>query len=166
MLSLISKKLIHILLKDEIIDRTNIELYQYGIELLVSSFLNILWIIGIGIIIQEIFLAVVYILILATVRTQIGGYHADTYEKCFVCYTVVFAGIFLVADIFMIMKLSASILAVWSGAFLIMEYIYAPTTRHKKLNAVQMCKAKKRGMCRTIVWMIVMFGCLKVYPKW
>lgn len=70
---LVSKKLV----RNE--DR---DIYQYGIEVLLSTAINIMLLLVIGIITKTVLLSICHFLILATVRTLTGGYHASTYLKC------------------------------------------------------------------------------------
>ena len=70
---LVSKKLVRN--EDRDID-------QYGIEVLISMAINIMLLLVIGIITKTVLLSICHFLILATIRTLTGGYHASTYLKC------------------------------------------------------------------------------------
>lgn len=98
MIKKIVNRLIDELLQNKIIRPEEKKLYEYGVELLVASIFNSMWIIGIGVIFGSLILSFIYILILGSVRTQIGGYHAKTYFSCFICYNVFFGISLLFCD--------------------------------------------------------------------
>ena len=81
---MIKNVLIKNLLEMKIIKLEEKGVYEYGIKLLLTSLFNAFWIMCIAIILQRPMLGIIYILILATVRTQIGGYHAKTRVGCYV----------------------------------------------------------------------------------
>lgn len=58
------------------------EVYQYGLELMISSFVGIFLISMIGILFFSIIDAIIFIIVFCSVRSQSGGYHADSYLKC------------------------------------------------------------------------------------
>ena len=97
---LVSKKLV----RNE--DR---DIYQYGIEVLLSTAINIMLLLVIGIITKTVLLSICHFLILATVRTLTGGYHTSTYLKCEIVGCVTYITIVLclekVTQIFCVFKL-------------------------------------------------------------
>ena len=90
MIKLIINNIIKYLVQMDIIQIEETAVYEYGIELLLVSIFNAIWILVLGIVLKCPVLSVIYIYILASVRTQIGGYHAQTYIGCFVCYNLFF----------------------------------------------------------------------------
>ena len=66
-----------------------VEVYQYGFEILISTTLGLLITVAIGIVLNMFFLSVLYYVVFVMVRQWTGGYHADSYLKC----NITFAGI-------------------------------------------------------------------------
>lgn len=91
MISKLSQKLLNYLLKQEVIDESNAEYYRYGLEITISSSLNILLVLLIGIIFGLLFEAVVFLAAFVSVRIFTGGYHADTYFKCNLYFCILFS---------------------------------------------------------------------------
>lgn len=91
MISKLSQKLLNYLLKQEVIDESNAEYYRYGLEITISSSLNILLVLLIGIMFGMIFEAVVFLAAFVSVRIFTGGYHADTYFKCNLYFCILFS---------------------------------------------------------------------------
>lgn len=75
-----------------------LEVYTYGIELMISSLIGMTLIIIIGLITNRLFEAIVYIVTLFAVRSFSGGYHANSYLKCNIIYMTAFVAVFLLND--------------------------------------------------------------------
>lgn len=166
MLNSLSGKVVRCLLNENVIKDDQTEVYQYGFKLLFSYVINVVWILCLGIVLNELFLAVVYILILATVRTQIGGYHAPTYLKCFFMYNVGFVGVKLVSSFcsFLNVGVIPTTLLLLSVIFII--YKYAPILHTRKMCTEEKHEAKKKGLVRTVLWGAVMYLCWNIDVRW
>lgn len=90
MIKTISAKILTFILKNSDIDEKISEIYQYGIEITLSSILNITLIILCSLIIGDIILGCVFLICFIALRSYSGGYHADTYFKCNVIFTLSF----------------------------------------------------------------------------
>lgn len=84
MISHISEQMLQYLLKSRVINDSDEEkeYYRYGIEITISSLLNIILIIVIGIIFRNVFESIIFLSFFMLIRQFTGGYHADTYFKC------------------------------------------------------------------------------------
>ena len=80
MIHKISNKITNVLFSDS--ERYPIEVYTYGIEIILSSLLGCSSVIIISILFGNIFEGIIYITVLSLIRIFAGGYHADTYLKC------------------------------------------------------------------------------------
>lgn len=58
------------------------DFYRYGIEISISSFLNIFLVLLVGVIIHHLIESVIFLAIFILIRSFTGGYHADTYFRC------------------------------------------------------------------------------------
>jgi accessory gene regulator B len=69
--------------QDVISDESDVQdFYRYGIEISISSFLNIFLVLLLGIIINHIAESIIFLLLFILIRSFTGGYHADTYFRC------------------------------------------------------------------------------------
>lgn len=84
MIELISNRLLAYLLKSNTISGTEEERahYKYGIEITISSMLNIILVMMLGLIFSKIKLSSIFLLLFISIRQLTGGYHAKTYFKC------------------------------------------------------------------------------------
>ena len=92
MISQLSNIIVSYLIKHKAIENSSedIEHYKYGIEITISSCLNIVLVLCIGIILKIFVYSVIFLIIFISVRHFTGGYHATTYFKCNLSLCVVF----------------------------------------------------------------------------
>lgn len=152
----LSEKITNRLRAQNIIQESEIPVYFYGFELLLSSVFNAIWILIWGCILQREMLALIYIIILATVRTQIGGYHANSYRNCFICYSIAFLTVVMMEYGCKVFALPAPFLGISAIVILLVEYFMAPVLHTKKLNTQERLIARKKGIGRTTLWLIAM----------
>ena len=86
---LVSKILKFITEQNVISDEKDVqEFYKYGIEISISSFLNIFLVVILGFLIHHVLESVVFLTLF--IRSFTGGYHADTYFRCNLLMCVTF----------------------------------------------------------------------------
>lgn len=69
----------------------NKEYYQYGVEITISSVINIVIILCIGLIFRSFTESLLFLLLFVPIRQYTGGYHANTYFKCNLTFAVSFS---------------------------------------------------------------------------
>ncbi len=72
-------------------DIDEISVYKYGIEITISSLLNFILIITIGVVTGYFFESLLFLLCFVPLRQYTGGYHANTYFKCNLYFCICFA---------------------------------------------------------------------------
>lgn len=87
MFSAISQKLTKFLLNKDVIQKENLEIYQFGIEQFLTTFLNILTTLILGILFNEVFQGILFVIAFMILRAYSGGYHASTPIKCYLFST-------------------------------------------------------------------------------
>ena len=83
MLKMISEDLSLVLVRNRLISEEDREVYIYGIELLLASIGTTFALIFLGILFKQLEFTVLFMLIMMTVRAYSGGYHANSYSRCF-----------------------------------------------------------------------------------
>lgn len=66
------------------------DFYRYGIEITISSLLNIILVLSIGLLIHHVIESVIFLSLFILIRSFTGGYHADTYFRCNLLMCVTF----------------------------------------------------------------------------
>lgn len=69
--------------KRDIISESDIEIYRYGLEIILTSTMTSLSVLALSIVLNSIGYGILYLLICVPLKITAGGYHADTYLKCF-----------------------------------------------------------------------------------
>lgn len=114
------------------------DIYQYGIEITLSSALNLILVIGFSILIQDIPAGVIFMLLFIFMRSFTGGYHASTYFKCNSIMLLTFLTVCLLYRNLFQLDVDMHIYEVLSLLNLIPIFVFAPVPNiHKKLSQNQ-----------------------------
>jgi len=84
MIHFIAKNTVTQMINNNIVSSKMAEVYQYGLELLLSTVLTTLSILGLACSVDSFLYGMLYLMISIPLRMTAGGYHASTYAKCFV----------------------------------------------------------------------------------
>lgn len=83
MLNKISKQFAEVLVQKTQSGNEKEEIYVYGLELILSTCAGFFSILMLSALLKEVLSGIVFICFFAPLRMFVGGYHADTYRKCF-----------------------------------------------------------------------------------
>ncbi|MCD7840625.1 MAG: accessory gene regulator B family protein, partial [Erysipelotrichaceae bacterium] len=75
------------LLKNDVINKENLNIYIYGFELMISSGINIVTTIVLGVLFSKLTECLVFLISFILLRKYCGGYHANSYLKCNTIFT-------------------------------------------------------------------------------
>lgn len=141
MLNRISDKLTESWCQKNIIPYEMKEIYRYGLEVLISNVLSSLTMLIVGILFFDIFSTVVFLLIFILLRSYCGGYHADTYLKCFITTNITYLFTMSCAC-FLSVNLFTVVLTMLIGVPLL--YLRAPVENiNKPLDTMEKRKYKR-----------------------
>ncbi len=90
MIHLISDSLTRFMCKIMKIEDDMKDVHRYGIEITISSLLNIVLIILASFILSDIILGIIFLMVFISLRSFSGGYHANTYFLCNLTFTLTF----------------------------------------------------------------------------
>jgi len=104
--------ILNFMIKNNVIskDTEEIEFYRYGIEITLSSLINIALISIIGIVTNYTFESTMFLAVFITMRSFTGGYHANTYIKCNLVISISFVILLLIFKIIRHISLKSIIL--------------------------------------------------------
>lgn len=88
MIYTISSYLALLLVREQIILEEDRRTYEYGFEITIANFINALIIIFIGLCLHSIKEAILFYMVFVSLRYFCGGYHADSYIKCFLSFAL------------------------------------------------------------------------------
>lgn len=120
------------------IDPEFYDYYKYGIEITISSIINISLILLFGLIIGSFLSAVCFLLCVIPLRQFCGGYHASTYFRCNSTFLLAFLIDYLIARMLALVNIPLNILETISLISVIPIILYAPVPNvHKSKNQVR-----------------------------
>lgn len=146
MIAEISKRISIALLKSNAINQDELNVYAYGIQLLIMSIFDwcitffFMWLIG------EIYLSITYLIVFFLLRRHCGGYHAETHTRCIIASNVVF-----VASVLLSANMRYENFKIWLfiGEIInyIMIYIFSPAEHHNKpITSSKLTRHRKLGI--------------------
>lgn len=160
MITSISKKLASYLSRKNIIDKNKKEIYQYGYEVLISGLIGFAIVIILGILMNRFIESLLFLGVFVPVRQLTGGYHADSYLKCNIVFTVVFLVVMLVTEA-MVSTISIIYMIILTAVFMLAVYEFAPMENpNKPLDENQNLLNRKSAL---IVSAIISFTSIVVY---
>lgn len=82
MIQRIAVKVTEFIFKNDKLDSGLFEVYKYGVEITISTLLNVILIITASIAVSDLISGVVFLAVFISLRSFVGGYHAKTYFMC------------------------------------------------------------------------------------
>lgn len=138
------------LCSSNIIEEDQIEVYHYGLELLIATILKTLGFLIIAIVLNLVKEALIFTIFFSSLRIQAGGYHANTPFKCFVgTLILMFPGIILVGMIPMEKQLYYILINILISILLV--YLYAPVESENKPLTKEEVKIYRHRSLLTVV---------------
>lgn len=96
MIKKIALKITGFIFKNTKLDSELFEVYKYGVEITVSSLLNIILIIAASIVVSDIISGIVFLTVFILLRSFVGGYHAKTYFMCNALFLLTYLTVFYI----------------------------------------------------------------------
>ncbi len=136
------------------------EIYIYGIELLISSFISTSVILLIGLLTKTFFESVIFLISFSAIRVYTGGYHSMTYLRCNIISASSYVAI--VIFFYLFRDLIANPIVLLSGYFLtmILALVFAPVKHeNKELDTADIKKYKLLSLLMiTVVFAVCSIG--------
>ena len=158
MISFVSREIVRCLGKNNVIKIEKEEIYQYGFEILISSFITLVITIISGVLLNCLLASAIFFLIFASLRQICGGYHAEHYWSCNLIFTGVVNFVLLIYR-FMPMEQYKTAHYVFALSSLCIIFFYAPVENKNKPLTIG--KKKLFGLISKIsVCILTVISCL------
>lgn len=95
----ISQRILAFICRNMEVDEEIAEIYKYGIEISVSSLINLFLIIFGGLLLGDLPAGFVFMTLFIFLRSYTGGYHAETYFRCNIAFVCTFFATFLLHEL-------------------------------------------------------------------
>lgn len=129
--------MVKLLIDNKIITDTSIAVYQYGLEILISTCITFTISVICGMVFGSLPASLLYFLIFAILRSICGGYHAKTYFLCNIIFLFVTAIVMLIYKFISIEQFKNLHYCIVLLSILI-TYNYSPVDNtHKQLSTYQ-----------------------------
>ncbi len=120
------------LVEQKIIEKDDVDVYLYGLELILSFIINTLIILILGIILHRVDVTIVFLLIFISLRRFTGGYHAQTRFRCKISIIITHLIVMIFSVFYDIGLIECMFLGILSFILIIrygpIENIYKPLT--------------------------------------
>lgn len=156
MIAKLSRIIADFFIRQKVVPEEQREVYEYGFELSISSFIGILIVLAIGLISGRFWESVVFYIVFCFTRLFTGGYHAPNHILC----KVTFAGALLavLAADWLLKEIESYYWFVLHFYSLVVVCWQAPIENSKKeLTKRQKVKCKVISIIAMAVWLAVMF---------
>lgn len=157
MLTKISSRLTDLLIKKSKTVSYDKEVYIYGLELVLSTVFCFVGILLSSCLLSNIYTGIIFILILAPLRTFTGGYHADSYAKCFLISNVLYA-VLLIINNYVLNNMN--IIIWWTLLLIFSLYI---SKRAPIINKAQPIKREKQEICKRNTRYVLVFDAIFIF---
>ena len=139
------------LVRYQVIQKEEQEIYVYGLQLVVTTGLIFLVLLGMGLYLRKMVLTLVFCCYFPALRQYAGGYHAASYHKCFILSCGGYLLVLFTTDILLKVSLLWLLLLSW-GSCLYMSVVGSLNHPHNPKTTLEMAKRKKcvRILCMTM----------------
>lgn len=161
MIATLSNKITSFLLQEKSIQESDYDIYQYGIEITISSILNVVLILLVSIITKTMISGMIFFSIFVILRQFTGGYHASTYFRCNTILVATYISVLLLSR-YVVLSFWIYCLLILSG--LLPVTIFAPVrNKHKQLTRDECSKHKRTAI---IIYSVLSFTGLLIFEMY
>ena len=140
MIKTLSRIITNAWIRNGIISNDMRNVYTYGNEIIISTIISYMLIIGLGIAFSSFYHSLIFLFIFVPIRNYSGGYHADSYLKCSLAITSTFILVILCSKYLPINIVLISLTCILS---VVLSAIFAPVENPSKpLNQREIKKFK------------------------
>lgn len=151
----ISEKITNRLIRKDIIGYDDRDIYQYGIERLLMTALNLLTAVLMGIIFAELGQCLVFVAAFMAIRPYAGGYHASTPVRCYLLTSFI---IMAVLSVMKYMELNIFICLVLLAVSGVVILVLSPVeSKNKPLDSIEKMFYRKKTI---IIWCVETFAAI------
>lgn len=142
MITRLSQRITEFLIREKSISEKDAEIYQYGVEITISSLLNIILVMLVSAVVQSIISGIVFLSVFITLRQFSGGYHAKTYFRCNAVLVVTYVAVLLLSR-YVVISFWVDCILILLGVITLILFAPVPNI-HKPLTKDE-CRNHKRN---------------------
>lgn len=156
MIAELSRMIADVFIRQKVVPEEQREVYEYGLELSISSVMGILIVLAIGLVSNRLWESVVFYIVFCFTRLFTGGYHASNHLLCKITFVGALLAV-LAAD-WLLKGIENYYWFVLHFYSLIIVCQFAPIENpNKELTRRQKVRCKVISIAAMAVWLAVMF---------
>lgn len=143
-------------------DKYPLEIYIYGVELLISSIISTTIILLIGLLTKTFFESIIFLISFSAIRVYTGGYHSMTYLRCNIISALSYVAI--VVFLYLFEEFTSNLIVITSCFLLtvILALIFAPV-RHENKELSESDIKKYKLLSLLMITVVFLIGCIGYY---
>jgi accessory gene regulator B len=166
MLERMARRITMISIDHKVIAAEDEDIYIYGWSLMLSTLASTLMMILIGALAAEFFGSLLYILFFVSLRVLAGGYHANTYLKCFM-WTLFFYLVALAVCAYLPVAWTTGTIIVLISLSVVITFIFAPADHpNKPLSDKRKALFRKKSRLLVSMQALLLGVILYFAPVW
>lgn len=149
MVKILSEKIAARLLRNEVIEAADYEIYEYGIEQILSNIIDVITIIIIGVVIGNVQYGITFLIAFMALREYAGGYHASTPLRCYLLTVTVITIVLLIMKYIEVCYNAGLIMLTVSGLIIIL--LSPVESVNKPLDRIERTVYRRKAL---IIWCV------------
>lgn len=141
MITSLSLKITSFLENNMRIEPDMVDIYRYGIEVTLSSLLNIILVVIAGVLTNDILASITFLCVFILLRSFTGGYHATTYMRCNTIMVLTFLSVKAISIFLFHQSLCIKLILLF--VFLLPVIVLAPVKNIHKVLSEQKRKSNR-----------------------
>lgn len=153
MIAKISQQITDFLIRQNSISAYDEEIYRYGVEITISSLLNIFLVIILSVVTHNTFSGIVFLTVFIILRQFSGGYHATSYFRCNAVLVITYIAVLILSQ-YVTISFWVNCVLILTGAIAVI--LFTPVINiHKPLTKDECSKHKKNSLVIYIIISVI-----------
>ena len=165
MISMLSKKMSSFFVKTNVIAEADREVYNYSLELLIATVLNIVILSILAIVTKTVWQTVLFVVGFVPFRFIAGGYHAKTHFRCLLVLLINYAA--FLSIIYFLPPTANIYISIACLLFSVITIlIFAPVEhKNKPLSKMEKTKLRKKVIVLLAIYLTALVICICLWSK-
>lgn len=164
MYSILSSKITAFLITNHAVKDEESEIYRYGLELLLSSIVNLIALLFLGYLLNRFFQTILFLLTFCPLRQFSGGIHAANHFRCSLYFTLTYAICVLLEKSWLINTNKVVLLCILAASSLIIVLLSPIEDHNKPLSYQERNLFKRQSLTILAIWNVIIFTGVMLFP--
>lgn len=148
------------------IDKEDWEVYQFGIGIIVSTVLEMATILILGVLFKQFLGTCLFLLCFLMLRTNIGGYHAKSYERCYIVMILTYLGAYTCIALTPLQWIWPAIIVIAVVSFIGVVFLGPIDNENKRWEAERTERAKRTSIAISLLEIVASIAIAIAFPQY